>query len=154
MFEEILYTLSMGYSHESLLYACSIFYHYLGTVRYLQQYRSAMPNTFDERDIVTAAIHFMNESIEKKLTLQEIVAYTGYSASHFSALFRKRTGYAPLAYFNQLKIQHACQLLDFANMKINKVCYKIGIEDYYYFSQLFYKIMGMSPRQYKQMKKG
>lgn len=41
MFEEILRTLEMGYSHENLLYACSIFYHYLGTLRYLQQYRDA-----------------------------------------------------------------------------------------------------------------
>ena len=42
MFEEILRTLEMGYSHENLLYACSIFYHYLGTLRYLQQYRDAV----------------------------------------------------------------------------------------------------------------
>ncbi len=154
MFEEILHTLSMGYSHESLLYACSIFYHYLGTVRYLQQYRSASADSSDECDIITAAIHFMNESIEKKLTLQDIAAHTGYSTSHFSALFSKRTGYAPLTYFNQLKIQYACQLLDFTDIKINQVCYKIGIEDCYYFSRLFHKIMGISPRQYKQTKKG
>ncbi|GAB6007853.1 AraC family transcriptional regulator [Dysgonomonas reticulitermitis] len=154
MFEEILQTLNMGYSHESLLYACSTFYHYLGSVRYLQQYRSAIPKTSDDQNIVTAAIHFMNESIEKKLTLHEIAAHTGYSVSHFSALFSKYTGYAPLAYFNQLKIQYACQLLDFSDIKINQVCYKIGVEDCYYFSRLFHKIMGMSPRQYKQMKKG
>jgi AraC-like DNA-binding protein len=154
MFEEILYTLSKGYSHESLLYACSIFYHYLGTVRYLQQYRSAKPNLSEEHDIVVATIHLMNESIDKKLTLLEIAAYTGYSASHISTLFNKRTGYAPLTYFNQLKIQHACQLLDFTDMKINQVCYKIGIEDCYYFSRLFHKIMGISPREYKQIKKG
>jgi len=154
MFEEILHTLTMGYSHENLLYSCSIFYHYLGTVRYLQQYRSATQDPSEEHDIVTAAIHFMRESIEKKLTLQEIAAHTGYSASHFSALFSKRTGYAPLTYFNQLKIQQACQLLDFTDIKINQVCYKIGIDDCYYFSRLFSKIMGMSPREYKKLKKG
>lgn len=154
MFEEILRTLEMGYSHENLLYACSIFYHYLGTLRYLQQYREAGRNDSDRNDIVTAAIHFMQENIEKKLTLQDIATHTGYSPSHFSVLFSKRTGYAPLTYFNQLKIQQACQLLDFSDMKVNQICYKIGIEDTYYFSRLFSKVMGMSPSQYKKMKKG
>ena len=154
LFEEIFHTLEMGYSHENLLFACSIFYHYLGTLRYLQQYREAGRNEADKNDIVTAAIHFMRENIEKKLTLHEIAEHIGYSASHFSVLFSKRTGYAPLAYFNQLKIQQACQLLDFTDMKVNQVCFKIGIEDNYYFSRLFSKIMGMSPREYKKMKKG
>lgn len=154
MFEEIFHTLEMGYSHENLLYACSIFYHYLGTLRYLQQYREARRNDADHNDIVTAAIHFMQENIEKKLTLQDIATHTGYSSSHFSVLFSKRTGYAPLTYFNQLKIQQACQLLDFTDMKANQICYKIGIEDNYYFSRLFTKVMGMSPIQYKKMKKG
>lgn len=154
LFEEIFHTLEMGYSHENLLFACSIFYHYLGTLRYLQQYRDAGRTDSEKNDIVTAAIHFMKENIEKKLTLQEIAEHTGYSSSHFSVLFSKRTGYAPLAYFNQLKIQQACQLLDFTDMKVNQVCFKIGIEDNYYFSRLFSKIMGMSPREYKKMKKG
>lgn len=154
LFEEIFRTLEMGYSHENLLYACSIFYHYLGTLRYLQQYRDAARLETEKNDVVTAAIHFMRENIEKKLTLQEIAGHTGYSPSHFSVLFGKRTGYAPLAYFNLLKIQQACQLLDFTDMKINQVCFKIGIEDSYYFSRLFSKIMGMSPQAYKKMKKG
>jgi AraC family transcriptional regulator of arabinose operon len=152
LFEELFHTLEMGYSHDNLLYSCSIFFHYLGTLRYLQQYRNAART--DSDDIVTASIHFMRENIEKKLTLLDIAKFVGYSPSHFSSLFNQRTGYSPLAYFNQLKIQQACQLLDFTNMKINQVCFKIGIEDTYYFSRLFSKIMGMSPKKYKQIKKG
>lgn len=95
----------------------------------------------------------MKENIERKLTLKEIAKHTGYSISYFSALFSQRTGYAPLVYFNMLKIQQACSLLDFTNIKINQVCYKIGIEDPYYFSRLFNKIMGMPPKEYKNLKK-
>lgn len=154
LFEEIFRTLEMGYSHENLLYACSAFHYYLGSLRYLQQYREAVRNESDKNDIVTAAIHFMKENLEKKLTLADLAAHIGYSPSHFSVLFSKRTGYAPLTYFNQLKIQQACQLLDFTDMKVNQICYKIGIEDTYYFSRLFSKVMGMSPREYKKQKKG
>lgn len=153
LFEEILHILEMGYSHDNLLLACSTFYHYLATLKFLQQFRDA-GNVDTKYDIISTAIHFMKENIEKKLTLEEIAHHVGYSTSHFLTLFNKRTGYSPLAYFNQLKIQQACQLLDFSNMKINQICYKIGIEDTYYFSRLFRKIMGMSPRQYKEMRKG
>ncbi|MDR1937683.1 MAG: AraC family transcriptional regulator [Tannerellaceae bacterium] len=154
LFEEILRTLEMGYSRENILYACTVFHHYLGTLHYIQQYRDVKKDESKKSDIVTAAIHYMRENLEKKLSLGEIAEHTGYSTSYFTTMFNKRTGYAPLAYFNQLKIQQACKLLDSTDMKINQICYKIGIEDTYYFSRLFSKTMGMSPREYKKMKKG
>lgn len=154
LFEEIFRTLEMGYSRENLMYACTVFHHYLGTLHYIQQYRNVKKDESQKDDIVTAAIHYMKENLEKKLSLDEIAEHTGYSISYFTNMFNKRTGFAPLTYFNQLKIQQACKLLDFTDMKINQICYKIGIDDTYYFSRLFSKIMGMSPREYKKMKKG
>ncbi|MDR2765469.1 MAG: AraC family transcriptional regulator [Tannerella sp.] len=155
LFEEIFRMFEMGYSRENWQYACTIFHHYLGSLRYMQSYRDAAVGTQERQgDVVASAIHYMKENMEKKLSLEDIVQHAGYSPSHFTALFGKRTGYAPLAYFNQLKIQQACHLLDFTDMKMNQICYKIGIGDTYYFSRLFRKIMGVSPRAYKRMKKG
>ena len=154
LFEEIFRTYEMGYSRENMLYASSVFFHFLGSLRYLQQYRNAAKDESAENDLVTAAIHYMKENTEKKLSLTEIADHIGYSPSHFSILFNKRTGYSPIYYFNQLKIQQACQLLDFTDMKINQVCYKVGIDDSYYFSRLFSKVMGMSPKLYKKQQKG
>ena len=34
-------------------------------------------------------------------------------------------------------------------MKINQICHKVGIEDCYYFSRLFSKTMGMSPKEFR-----
>lgn len=155
LFEEIFNTLKSGYSNENLRYAFSMFHFYLGTLRYVQQFRNAANNTqAEEGNISKLAIHYMKENIEKHLDLQEIADQIGYSASHFSMLFKKQTGHSPLTYFNLLKIQQACQMLDTTDMKINQICYKIGIEDTYYFSRLFSKIMGMSPREYRKSKKG
>ena len=156
LFEEIFRVLKMGYSLENLSYASSVFHHYLGSLRYLREYREAFSEhrPAGEEDPVNAAIHYMKENLGKKLTLAELADYTGYSSSYFSNLFLKRTGYAPLSYFNQIKIQKACQFLDFTDMKVNQVCYRVGIEDAYYFSRLFSQIMGMSLREYKKVKKG
>lgn len=153
LFEEIYHTLEMGYGRDNLLYACSAFHHFLGTVCYLQSYRGgkgdAVPGNLTE-----ATVHYMKENLEKKLTVESMARHIGYSVSQFSLLFRQATGYTPIDYFNRLKIQHACYLLDCTNMRVNQVCHKIGIPDCYYFSRLFSKIMGMSPKEYKSTKKG
>lgn len=95
----------------------------------------------------------MKENLEKRLTLQELTAQSGYSASHFSMLFKRKTGHSVLEYFNLMKIQEACFLLDSTDMKVNQICYKVGIDDAYCFSRLFNKIMGMSPYAYRKAKK-
>jgi YesN/AraC family two-component response regulator len=38
-------------------------------------------------------------------------------------------------------------------MRINQICYKVGIEDCYYFSRLFSKVVGMSPSDYRKRDK-
>jgi AraC-like DNA-binding protein len=96
----------------------------------------------------------MKENIQRKLTLKELTDNTSYSVSHFSVVFKKEIGLSPLNYFNLLKIQRACFLFDTTDMKVSQICYKIGIDDTNYFSRLFSKIMGISPREYKKAQKG
>ncbi|MDE6400970.1 MAG: helix-turn-helix domain-containing protein [Muribaculaceae bacterium] len=84
------------------------------------------------------------------ITLSQLSSYSGYSQSYLSSVFKERTGHSPLAYFNLLKVRHACQLLDSTDMKLNCICHMVGISDPYYFSRLFSKVMGMSPSSYRK----
>ena len=160
IFEEILSTLHDGEGIEDLRYASSLLYYYLASLRYLRQYRNtARYNTNNSnlsfsnnknKEVVDAAIHFMKENIERRITLQDILDYVGYSSTHFSTLFKRQVGDSPLAYFNRLKIEQACHMLQTTNLHINQICYKVGIEDSLYFSRLFSKMMGMSPSDYRE----
>ena len=146
IFEEILSTLHFGDGIEDLRYASSLLHYYLASLRYLRQYRSTV--RYD--GVVNAAIHYMKENVERHLTLQDVLDYVGYSSTRFSALFKKETGSSPLAYFNRLKIEYACQMLKTTDMHINRICYKVGVEDSLYFSRMFSKAMGMSPSEYRE----
>lgn len=83
-----------------------------------------------------------------------IAGCVNYSASHFGQIFLKKTGHSPLNYFNQLKIQKACQMLDFSDMKIKEIANELGFYDQYHFSKTFFKITGENPSQYKKRNKG
>ena len=153
IFEEIFSTLEQGYDIENLRYASSLLYHYLASMRYLNQYRMANKGKIEKEhlpNVVDAAIHFMKENIENHIRMQEVVKYVGYSTTQFTTLFKRQTGYSPLSFFNRLKVEHACHLLRTTDMKINTICYKVGIEDSLYFSRLFSKVMGMSPTKYRE----
>ena len=126
-------------------------------MRYLVQFRNAVgsrpdsgTSSLDEQALCQSAIHFMQEHLENRMTLQQAAAYIGYSQSHFSALFRRQTGMSPHAYYNRLKMERACQLLSETDLKVNQICHKLGIDDQYYFSRLFSKTIGMSPTEYRE----
>lgn len=146
VFEEIFSTLERSTDLESLRYASSLLHYYLASMRYLRLYR---PDVMPASTILDAVKHYMEENLEKRLSLEQIAHYTGYSSSHFSSLFRQATGQSPLAYFNRLKIERACQLLANTNMHINQICHKVGFDDAYYFSRLFKQQTGLSPKQFR-----
>lgn len=154
IFEEIFTTLQSGYAIDNLYYASSLLHNFFGSLLNIQQFRAGKKEDSNDGNAVQQSIHYMKENLEKRLTLEDIAGYIGYSVSHYSMLFKQMTGHTPLAYLNLLKIQQACYLLDATDMKINQICFKIGIDDSYYFSRLFTKIMGMSPRSYRQQRKG
>lgn len=153
LFEEIFTTLSQDHGIDALRFVSSLLHYYLASMRYLQQYRKAeasAPKTTDEDAIVEAAEHYMKENIGQRLTLGDMAAYVGYSVSHFSTIFRRKKGQSPLNYFNQLKIQDACERLKQTDIRINQLCYKVGIDDPYYFSRLFTRLVGCSPKAFRE----
>lgn len=150
LFDEIVQTLSMGNAFPNLRYACAVFQHFMASLIYVAQYRHSLKKDAQEYDDpVSDCIHYMKEHIERRLTIKELADYVGYSPSRLTALFNEQTHLAPMLYFNQIKIQHACHWLDNSDMKIMQISLRLGFEDMYYFSRLFKQIMGMSPRAYR-----
>ena len=152
IFEEIFFTVNDGYSLENMRYASCLLHYYLGSMRFIQQFRKADSNSekFAPNTLVDVAVRFMRENLERRLQLNDLARYMGYSVSHFSTVFKKTTGESPLHHFNRMKMEQACYLLANSTMQINQICHKVGIDDCYYFSRLFSKQVGMSPKMYRE----
>jgi len=99
---------------------------------------------------ITQSIQFMREHLAGNFTVAELAAQTGLSASHYSALFRAQVGRPPIVFFNFLKVQEACQLLTYSKLRVKEIANQLGFDDVYYFSRMFTKLMGLSPRQFRQ----
>lgn len=148
LFEEIYQNLEMGYSFEILEYTSFCLMYYLASLKYLDQYRKI--KTIKEPDIIQKSILFMKDNLENKLTLEEIAHSVGYSASHFSNYFMNKTTFPPFDYYNQLKIQKACSYLQFSDLKIKEIAYKLGYYDQFHFSKSFKKKIDLTPREYRK----
>ena len=151
-FDELLNVLESETDESTVNYVNLSFSHLIASFLYIPTYREAKITRHKAENTVfiSLATHLMNENIERKLTLKDFASYFGYSESYFYRLFFKETQYAPMNYFLRLKIERACQLLNSTNMKINQIALKLGFEDPYYFSRLFKKTVGISPKGYRQ----
>lgn len=150
LFDELYRTLESGYGFENLSYVNLIFPQFLSSFIFNDKFQQSPESPLV--DVIELSFKFMQENLDKELTLAKISENVNSSASHFSAIFKKRTGFPPIEYFNHLKIQKACQFLQFTPLRIKEIAFKIGISDQYYFSRLFTKIMGISPSEYREQR--
>ena len=151
IFEEIYQNLELGCSQDNLEYVSMCLWHLLASFRFVQQFR--VINNVKQMNTVQQTILFMKENLNKNLKLEELAAHVHYSVSHFSLMFAKSTSFSPLEYFNQLKVQRACQYLDHTDLSIKSIAYELGFNDPFYFSKVFKKHTFLSPKQYKNREK-
>jgi len=94
-------------------------------------------------------IEWMRSHRHRKVGLAELAAQAGLSVPHYSACFKRHTGSSPMSYFQRLKIQHSAQLLALTDLHVDEIARAVGLEDPFYFSRLFKKVMGQSPRHFR-----
>ena len=84
------------------------------------------------------------------INLSSILAKSGYAEDYIRAEFKKIMGKTPTGFLTQIRINHACFLIDtYRNtLSLSEIAEKCGYIDYVYFSRRFKELTGMSPRKY------
>ena len=86
------------------------------------------------------------------LDLAALLRESGYAEDYIRAGFKRVMGMTPTAFLIQMRIRHACYLIDtFRNtLSLSEIGERCGYVDYVMFSKKFKEVMGMSPRAYKK----
>lgn len=99
---------------------------------------------------VRQAITLMEHRINSDVTLQEIIDFAGVTQSTLHRLFIKHLGEAPINYYIDLKMQMAKTSIVTPGATVKSVAAELGYENQQYFSALFKRRVGMSPRLYQR----
>lgn len=107
-------------------------------------------SVLEQNKHVTDVVRYMYRHLEENLTLEQIGEEFSLSRSYLNAIFQKHTQHSPMDFFIHLKMKKSCRLLRTTDLPVYEVAQKMGYADPYYFSRIFKKIVGISPRQYRK----
>ena len=113
-------------------------------------YREKQDTTLEQNKQVTQVIRYFYQHISDMLTLEQIEEEFCLSKSYLHSIFQKYTHHSPMDFFIRLKLKEACKLLRSTDLLISEIAEKLGYKDPYYFSRIFKKIVGISPKGYRK----
>ncbi|OUO79696.1 DNA-binding response regulator [Blautia sp. An249] len=93
--------------------------------------------------------NFQNNDI----SLNVVASQVGISPSYFSTLFRQELGETFIEYLTKLRMDRAKELLMCTNRKTSEIGFSIGYKDSHYFSYIFKKTQGCTPKEYRARRK-
>ena len=108
-------------------------------------------NILDD-DVVSKIIYYLQKDYRftKKISLDEISNYVGYSKYYTSTIFHKKYGMTIQDFIISLKIEYAKKLILETNYSITEIIMESGFSSLSNFYSIFNKIVGCSPLKFKK----
>ena len=100
--------------------------------------------------MLTPVIALLRDHPERRFTVDELAAKTGYSTDHFVRLFRAMTGEAPKEFTIRLRMARALALLKESSHTVTQISDQLGYQDLGFFSRQFKECIGVSPDRFRR----
>ena len=107
-----------------------------------------------QAEIVARVVGYIDENYREKITLQQLAAQAAVHEKYLCRIFKEFTGRTPIDYVNQLRIDHACIDLTLHHKNVTEAAMDAGFMDMSYFTKLFRRTKGVTPRDYARREKG
>lgn len=100
--------------------------------------------------LLASAKEYIKENYSSEdISLNSVANKVNVSTSYFSTIFRQETGHNFIEYLSEVRMEKAKELLCCSSMKSSEVGYAVGYKDPHYFSFLFRKTQGCTPKEYR-----
>ena len=106
------------------------------------------------RDVVSKTIQYLRANWDKKITLDEIVNVTHVSKAYLCTIFKKQMGMSILEYLTRLRVEKAKEMLNASNTTLTEIAQQCCFFDQSYFSKVFRKYTGYTPKQWRDFASG
>ena len=108
--------------------------------------------SFDKphRKLTDAVKVYVCGHMMERLTISDIAEHFEMSPNYLSTVFKKRTGQGLSSYMTSAKIDKAMELMRQRRIKVREVAEMLGYENSYYFSKVFKKVTGLSPKEWRR----
>ena len=94
---------------------------------------------------INKVLEYIHKNSCEKFSIEDLTKAAEMKKSYFIKMFKTVTGKSPIKYINDLKLEHARDLLLNTDMSVKKIALKCGFEDEFYFSRIFKRHYGVSP---------
>ncbi len=100
-------------------------------------------------EMVEKAQAYIESKVGEKISVEDLSSKFAVGRRNFDRRFIKATGNTPVEYAQRVKIESAKKSLETSRKTINEVMYEVGYSDVKAFREVFRKITGMSPLEYR-----
>jgi len=100
-------------------------------------------------DVVQQAQVYIEKHVDERISFEDLSSRFAVGRRNFDRRFIKATGNTPLEYSQRVKIESAKKAFETSRKTINEVMYEVGYSDVKAFREVFRKITGMSPLEYR-----
>lgn len=101
-------------------------------------------------NVVQRVQQYISENLDKHLTLGDVADVFGFSQNYLSSLFNKYGNIGFVEYATKARVEKAKVLMANGNLKIYEIAEQLGFDSAFYFSKVFKKVEGISPRAFLQ----
>lgn len=100
-------------------------------------------------DIIRRAAAYIDENYNEDLSLSALAKQSGMESTYFSRTFRQETGENLMLYITRKRMENARTYIRESDISLTEIAFMVGYDDYAYFSRVFRKTYGKSPRDYR-----